>query len=215
MKRFIGTLLALFCACSLSANYERTLGTFAIEENYEGKTVYFILDDGLELNWKIPYFEEHKLFNLPNLEGTRALITAHPQVPSFEILFENPDNKGHFKISYPVTVSEDAAQNLLTVTSVEECPYLTWFYSVKVDLHVNLSDGSQWEIKDLTQRDLVQSHWSAGDRVIVTKNYTKKNTFSIVNLDVSGEYWVDYFKGYGELWFSMRDPRSAEASPAH
>lgn len=198
--------LCMLCLGGIfSEEYSLTLQAYSFNEIADGKRVCFVLDNEWVLIGKVLFYEENKLYALDNLIGTGAHITAHPQMSALEITFENPDKKHHPKISFPVTISKETYSILPTVMELgKKNHYFIFSRGIVV-----LSDGSRWSIKNDVERELVDSYWSQGDRVIATKQIDTED-YVLVNLDVSGRFWVDYNKAQGEVWFSMRDPRHVE-----
>lgn len=188
-------------------NYERTLHSFVVDEVSNGKEVSFILDNGWEFIGEIPFLEESKLYSLSKLAGQHVRISCNPQSDSLVLTFEN-NKRGFDKISFHVAIAKSTYDTLLTVADVQMQNYI--FYHTA---NVTLSDGSIWYVEgNKLDIEMASTYWSQGDRVLITKRFDANNRYTMVNLDVSGCLYVDYYKTKDEHWYSMRDPRCLDAS---
>lgn len=204
---FLSIFFDAFADGQRAATYERNLRTFAIEDVAEGKKLAFILDNDWVFECHIGALETSKLYALERLTNRRVRIGTNPQSPALELTFENPSKPGSDKTSFQVSITRDTYDTLMTVRDVNVTNGL--FNGVLFSSgYITLSDHSIWAIKTTLGKNLAGSYWSPGDRVIVTRKYTTKDQYTLVNLDVSGALYVDYYKSYNEHFYSMRDPRS-------
>lgn len=173
----------------------------------EGNRVSFLLDNGWVASSEVPLFQIYKLDALSRFEGAKVCFETFPQIDSILMRLENPAHPNYPKITFPISLRREDYQNLPTVVEMSVVNWLiTWSGSI------TLSDGSQWRILKELPCMLADRYWSVGDRIIASEKISDRNTFSLVNLDVSGEHWIDYYRGPGggEVWFSLRDPRTIE-----
>ncbi len=187
---------------SLGLIYERSLKNFGIKETQDEKKLFFVLDNDWIFESDFNLFDESKIYSLSKLLNSRVLITAQPQLSGLEMTFENPTKKGCDKTTFPISITQDTYDSLLVVTDIEIISSYWWY-----NAYITLSDGSRWSVKTSLGVDFARTYWSIGDHVIVSKHYNKNTLYSLVNLDVSGTHYVDYYKDHKEQWFSMRDPR--------
>lgn len=199
-------LLFSFQISAQSNPYERFLSSYSIEHKEDGKEVNYILDNGWVFVSQIGPFDEHTLFSIDRLVGTRAKVATDPQSAALEIIFENPNNKGHQKTSALVWTTKTTYDSLLTVTDIQinNFPFFSTGY-------ITLSDNSVWYIKYWTGIEFAKTYWANGDHVIVTKKYDERNSYNLVNLDVSGDHYIDFYEGESQTWYSIRDARYIEA----
>lgn len=183
--------------------YEPKLESYYIEKDQ----VYFKLDNGLVFIGESP--NRNMFYALDRLVGMHARIQTFPESAFLDITFENPTQRGCDKISFLGWLTEETYKQLVTVTELEVDK--SFFFP---SARVTLSDGSHWTVKnDRLFRLFVEKWWSKDDHILVTKNYSSEKEYSLVNLDVSGYHYVDYFKERNEHWYSMRDARTVEALP--
>lgn len=176
----------------------------------ENDEVVFALDNGWFFVGEVRNY--NMLYILNHLIQTRVRVETFAQTPFLTITFENPENLGHDKISYLGYVREETYRQLLRVSDIEFNNSIFYFFCPTG--YVTLSDGSRFVVdkSDLFVHYL-ETFWSKGDHILVTKKYSSAgNWYSLVNLDVSGSHYVDYLKSQNEHWYSMRDPRTVEAT---
>lgn len=201
MRLFIASFLFFLPYC-IWCNYEPRLESF----NVEGKQVVFTLNNGWVFT-ESPI--ESKLHALNRLIGMRARIDTYPHCPLLELTFENPEHIGQDRISFQGWMTKEDYDSLLTVTNVEI--QKSFFYQ---EGYITLSDGSCWCIKSNLDIWFAGNYWANGDKILVTRRFTSPHEYTLVNQDVSGYAYIDYYKSNKEHYYSMRDPRSLLVIPA-
>lgn len=203
MKSWFRVVFLLFLPYSIWCDYEPRLASFVVE----GKQVVFTLTNGWVFVAESPLESKH--YALDRLIGTRARIDTYPHCPLLELTFENPERKGQERISFPGWMNKEVYDSLLTVTNIEiqkNCFYQEGF--------VTLSDGSRWYVKTNLDIWFADNYWAKGDKIAVTRRFTSPDDCTLVNQDVSGYAYIDYYKNNREHYYSMRDPRSILVIPA-
>lgn len=184
-----------------NSNYERYLKSFEVREiDLVTKKVYFILDNGWVFTSAISSLDEHKLYSLHNLLNTRVSIRTHSQIPGLEISFENPHNKGYDKISFLTSLSKEIYDSMLFITDIRTI--YNWFVNDDV---IILSDNSYWRFMYSTK---FNNYYAPGDRVLITKNYNNRwaETYTLINLDISDNYSLQFKYDYGRHSAHMIEP---------
>lgn len=182
----------LFCPLFIFANqtYEPKLADYFIE----GDQVNFKLDNGWVFTASTP--NQNMIYVLDRLMGMRARIQTYPESPFLNISFENPTHLGSDKVSFFGYVTEETYKLSATISNIEADRCFCF-----PQTRVTLSDGSCWMVKCRHCTYLIETHWSLGDRIILSKDYLSKNKYSLVNLDVSTDPKHE------------KDPRTVEATP--
>lgn len=194
--KILAAILLFLLPGSAWCDYEPRLTSFDVE----GNKVTFTLDNGWVFTSEAPL--ESKLYALDRLIDMRVRMDTYPSCPLLELTIENPEHRGKDRISFQGTITKETYESLLTVTQVEyDAGYL---YS---DAYVTLSDGSRWYVERNLGVWFVNTYWATGDRIMVTR-YFPSSYCTLVNLDVSGYAFVDYYVSNYEHFYSMRDPRS-------
>lgn len=187
----------LFVTHSIWCNYELRLKNFAVEEN----VVVFTFDNG----WVFisEFSLESKSYALNRLIGMRARIDTYPHCSLLEVTFENPEHIGRERISFQGWMPKEVYDSLPTVTHIEIQE--GFFYH---EGFVTLSDGSRWYITSNLDIWFAGNYWSKGDKILVTRKFSRSHDYTLINQDVSGNAYIDYYKSNNEHFYSMRDPRS-------
>ncbi len=202
--RWLAAFILFLLPYSIWCSYEPRLESFVVE----GKEVVFTLDNGWVFISESPL--ESKCYALNKLIGMRARIDTYPHCPLLELIFENPEHVGQERISFQGGVIKESYDSLLTVTNIEI--EKGFFYT---EGFVTLSDGSLWSIKSDLGIWFAGNYWARGDKILVTRRFTTTCDYTLVNQDVSGHAYTDYYKNRVESFYSMRDPRSLPVIPAN
>lgn len=202
MRLLIATVL-FFLPYSMWGDYEPRLLDFATE----GSQAIFTLDNGWVFFAESPLESKHYALN--RLIGGRVRIDTYPHCPLLELTFENPEHIGQDRISFQGWMPKEVYDSLPTVTNVE---IINGFFHQEG--FVTLSDGSHWYIKLNLDIWFAGNYWANGDKILVTQRFTNPDDYTLINQDVSGHAYIDYYKDSKEHYYSMRDPRSLLVVPA-
>lgn len=209
MKNLFALLSISFLVCfnswaesSPESDYERFLESFSVDYEESGIQLTFTLDNGWTFTSQVSPFEEHKLFALDKLVGSRAFIAIDPFSPALEITLENPAKKGARKMSFLAIPTKETYLSSTIIVDIEIYNYLAF----KMGYILTANDLS-WEIRSSLGIESASSYWSPSDHVLITKRYDEDNCYSVVNLDVSPNHYINYNPGEKQSWYSISDVR--------